>query len=113
MTPMHTRRRGCLGASRRGHETCPVRSITASEVESLVLGRFGGCLLRPNWSRGPITAVRRENGSAEDLIRQESEVVEALRVPDTAAHPGPKGDATSSRSGTSSIRPSRRGSSGC
>src|SRR5262245_41627391 len=36
MTPTHTRRRGrlyryyvCLGASRRGHGTCPVRSIAA------------------------------------------------------------------------------------
>jgi uncharacterized membrane-anchored protein len=50
MTPTHTRRRGrlyryyvCLGASRRGHDTCPVRSIAAGEVEGLVLGayRFG------------------------------------------------------------------------
>jgi Recombinase zinc beta ribbon domain len=46
MTPTHTRRRGrlyryyvCLGASRMGHDTCPVRSIAASEVEGLVLGQ--------------------------------------------------------------------------
>ena len=45
MTPTHTRRHGrlyryyvCLGASRRGHDTCPVRSIAAGEVEELVLG---------------------------------------------------------------------------
>jgi site-specific DNA recombinase len=36
VAPSHTRRRGriyryyiCLGASRRGHDTCPVRSIKA------------------------------------------------------------------------------------
>ena len=46
MTPSQTRRRGrlyryyiCLGASRRGHDTCPVRSIAAAEVEGLVLGQ--------------------------------------------------------------------------
>jgi hypothetical protein len=27
----------CLSASRRGHDTCPVRSIAAGEVEGLVL----------------------------------------------------------------------------
>jgi hypothetical protein len=46
MSPTHTRRRGrlyryyiCLSASRRGHDTCPVRSIAAAEVEGLVLGQ--------------------------------------------------------------------------
>jgi site-specific DNA recombinase len=46
MTPTDTRRRGrlyryyvCLGASRRGHDTCLVRSVAAGEVEGLVLGR--------------------------------------------------------------------------
>ena len=53
MTPTHTRRRGrlyryyiCIGASRRGHDTCPVRSIAASEVEGLVStrpSRRGSC----------------------------------------------------------------------
>ena len=54
MTPTHTRRRGrlyryyvCLGASRRGHDTCPVRSIAAAEVENLVLGQMRRLLASP------------------------------------------------------------------
>ena len=54
MTPTHTRRRGrlyryyvCLGASRRGHDTCPVRSIAASEVEGLVLVQVRRLLASP------------------------------------------------------------------
>jgi DNA invertase Pin-like site-specific DNA recombinase len=85
MTPTHTRRRGrlyryyiCLGASRRGHDTCPVRSIAASEVEGLVLGQVRRLLASPELVARTITAVRRENGAAEDLILQESEVIEAL-----------------------------------
>jgi hypothetical protein len=85
MTPTHTRRRGrlyryyiCLGASRRGHDTCPVRSIAASEVEGLVLGQVRRLLASPELVARTITAVRRENGAAEDLIVQESEVIEAL-----------------------------------
>jgi recombinase-like zinc beta ribbon protein len=37
----------CLGASRRGHETCPVRSIAAGEVEGLVLGQVRRLLASP------------------------------------------------------------------
>ena len=73
MTPTHTRRRGrlyryyvCLGASRRGHDTCPVRSIAASEVEGLVLGQVRRLLASPELVARTITAVRRENGAAED-----------------------------------------------
>jgi site-specific DNA recombinase len=70
MTPTHTRRRGrlyryyiCLGASRRGHDTCPVRSIAASEVEELVLGQVRRLLASPKLVARTITAVRRENGA--------------------------------------------------
>ena len=73
MTPTHTRRRGrlyryyvCLGASRRGHDTCPVRSIAASEVEGLVLGQVRRLLASPELVARTITAVRRENGAAEN-----------------------------------------------
>jgi site-specific DNA recombinase len=58
MTPSQTRRRGrlyryyiCLGASRRGHDTCPVRSIAASEVEGLVLGQIRRLLASPELGR--------------------------------------------------------------
>jgi hypothetical protein len=85
MTPTHTRRRGrlyryyiCLGASRRGHDTCPVRSIAASEVEGLVLGQVRRLLASPELVARTITAVRRENGSAEAAVLEEGDVIEAL-----------------------------------
>jgi site-specific DNA recombinase len=85
MTPTHTRRRGrlyryyvCLGASRRGHDTCPVRSIAASELEGLVLGQVRRLLASPELVARTITAVQRENGAAESLLVDESEVIETL-----------------------------------
>ena len=85
MTPTHTRRRGrlyryyiCLGASRRGHDTCPVRSIAASEVEGLVLGQVRRLLASPEVGARAITAVRRENSAAADTHLEEGEVIEAL-----------------------------------
>jgi site-specific DNA recombinase len=85
MTPTHTRRRGrlyryyvCLGASRRGHDTCPVRSIAASEVETLVLAQVRRLLASPELVARTITAVQRENGAAEDPLLDESEAIEAI-----------------------------------
>jgi site-specific DNA recombinase len=85
MTPTHTRRRGrlyryyvCLGASRRGHDTCPVRSIAASEVEGLVLGQVHRLLASPEVIARTITAARRENGAADDTELEEGDVIEAL-----------------------------------
>jgi len=85
MMPTHTRRRGrpyryyiCLGANRRGHDTCPVRSIAASEVEGLVLGQVRRLLASPELVARTITAARRENGAAEDTQLEEGEVIEAL-----------------------------------
>jgi site-specific DNA recombinase len=85
MTPTHTRRRGrlyryyiCLGASRRGHDTCPVRAIAASEVEGLVLGQVRRLLASPELVARTITAVQREQGAAEDAVPEESDVIEAL-----------------------------------
>jgi hypothetical protein len=85
MTPTHTRRRGrlyryyvCLGASRRGHDTCPVRSIAASEVESLVLGQVRRLIASPELVARTITAVRRDNGAPEGTDLEERDVIEAL-----------------------------------
>ena len=84
MTPTHTRRRGrlyryyvCLGASRRGHDTCPVRSMAAREVESLVLRQVRR-LASPKLVARAITAVQRENGAVEDTELKEGDVIEAL-----------------------------------
>jgi site-specific DNA recombinase len=85
MTPTHTRRRGrlyryyiCLGASRRGHDTCPVRSIAAAQVESLVLGQIRRLLASPELVARTITAVQRERRAAEEAVVEESEVIDAL-----------------------------------
>jgi hypothetical protein len=68
----------CLGASRRGHDTCPVRSIAASEVEGLVLSQVRRLLASPKLAARTITAVRRENGAADGAVLEEGEVVDAL-----------------------------------
>ena len=85
MTPTHTRRRGrlyryyvCLGANRRGHDTCPVRSIAASEVEGLVLGQVKRLLGSPEMVARTIAAARRESGTAEAPLVDESEVIDAV-----------------------------------
>src|ERR671914_2390884 len=85
MTPTHTRRCGrlyryyvCLGASRRGHDTCPVRSIAASEVEVLVLGQVRRLLASPELVARTIAAARRENGAADDSDLEEGDAIEAL-----------------------------------
>ena len=82
---MHRAREGgkaaraiCTGASRRGHDTCPVRSIAASEVEGLVLGRVRRLLASPELVARTITEVRRENSAAEDTELEEGDVIEAL-----------------------------------
>ena len=106
MTPSQTRRRGrlyryyvCLGASRKGHDTCPVRSIAAGEVEGLVLAQVRRLLASPELVARTITEVRRENSTAEDIELEEGDVIEA--------------SGRSSRCGTSSTQPSRRASCGC
>jgi site-specific DNA recombinase len=85
MTPSQTRRRGrlyryyvCLGASRRGHDTCPVRSIAAGEVEGLVLGQVRRLLASPEMVARTITAVRQEDSAVEDTEVEEADVIEAL-----------------------------------
>jgi len=84
MSPTQTRRRGrlyryyvCLGASRRGHDTCPVRSIAAAEIEGLVLGQVRRMLASPEVVARTITKVRRED-TGGDVGLEEGEVIEAL-----------------------------------
>jgi hypothetical protein len=84
MTPSHTRRRGrlyryyiCLGASRRGYDTCPVRSIAASEVEGLVVGQVRRLLASPELIARTIIAVRQENGASQDATLEDRDVIEA------------------------------------
>jgi hypothetical protein len=55
-----------------------VRSIAASEVEGLVLGRVRRLLASPELVARTIAAVRRENGAAGDTELKEGDVIEAL-----------------------------------
>jgi site-specific DNA recombinase len=59
-------------------DTCPVRSITAAEVEGLVLGQVRRLLASPELVARAINAVHRENGAAEDTEPKEGDVLEAL-----------------------------------
>jgi len=54
MTPTHTRKKGrlyryytCMKAINAGHESCPVRSIAAGEIESAVIGQVRALLRAP------------------------------------------------------------------
>jgi site-specific DNA recombinase len=62
----------------QGHDTCPVRSIAAGEVEGLVLGQIRRLLASPELVARTIIAVRRENSAAEDTELKEGDVIEAL-----------------------------------
>jgi hypothetical protein len=64
-------------AAARGHDTCPVRSIAASEVEGLVLGQVRRLLASPELVARTITEARRQN-AAEDAALEESEVIDTL-----------------------------------
>jgi hypothetical protein len=77
----------------------PAVSIAAGEVEGRVLGQVRRLLASPELVVRTITAVRREDGAAQDTELEEGDVIEAL--------------ARSSRCGTSSTRLSRHASSGC
>jgi hypothetical protein len=55
-----------------------VRSIAASEVEGLVLAQVRRLLASPELIARTITALRRENGAAEDTELEEGDVIEAL-----------------------------------
>ena len=55
-----------------------MRSIAASEVESLVLAQVRRLLASPELVARTIAAVRREDDAAEDALLEEGEVIEAL-----------------------------------
>ena len=57
-----------------------MRSIAANEVEGLALGRVRRLLASPELVARTITAVRREDGAAEDTELAEGDVVEALGI---------------------------------
>ena len=65
-------------SARRGHDTCPVRSIAAGEVEGLVLGQVRRMLASPELVARTITEVQRDRRSAEEAAIEESELIEAL-----------------------------------
>jgi hypothetical protein len=76
-----------------GHDTCPVRSIAAAEVEGLVLGQVRRLIASPELVARMITAVRRRTAQ--------------LRTPNSRRAMSSRPSERSSRCGTSCIRPSR------
>ena len=55
-----------------------MRSIAAAEVEGLVYRQVRRLLALPELVARTITAVRRENGAAEDTELEEGDIIEAL-----------------------------------
>jgi DNA invertase Pin-like site-specific DNA recombinase len=85
MTPSHTRRRGrlyryyvCLKGMKNGVESCPVRSIAASEIEAVVLGQIRRLLRAPEVAARTIAACHELSDGNGDTSAREREVVEAL-----------------------------------
>jgi len=71
MGPVFTRRRGrvyryylCHHASRNGHRTCPTRSLSAGEIEGVVMEQLRRLLRSPQLlagaSQGAVTVGRRD-----------------------------------------------------
>jgi DNA invertase Pin-like site-specific DNA recombinase len=89
MTPSHTRRRGrlyryylCTSAIKNGHASCPVRSLAAGEVETLVTAQLQGIFRTPEIAAQTIAAAARLDG-ADDHAAREREIVAALGRLDT------------------------------
>ncbi len=85
MTPSHTRRRGrlyryyvCLKSIKNGAESCPVRSIAASEIEGVVLGQARRLLHAPEIAARIVAAYHELSGDNGDAAAREREVLDAL-----------------------------------
>lgn len=85
MTPSHTRRRGrlyryyvCLKGVKNGAKSCPVRSIAASEIESLVLGQVRRLLQAPEVAARTVAACHEMSDGDGDASAREREVLDAL-----------------------------------
>ena len=81
MTPSHAKKNGklyryylCMHASKNGHDTCPVKSVSAGEVEDAIIDQVRAMLKSPEIVSRTIKHTR-ENG-APDI--PEAEIIEAL-----------------------------------
>ncbi|OSM04178.1 recombinase family protein [Magnetofaba australis] len=81
MKPSHTRKKGkqyryytCQQALKRGHDSCPVKTVAAGEVEQLVLDQIQGILASPEMVVNIWKSARQEGGFLTEL-----EATEALR----------------------------------
>jgi len=86
MTPTHTRRHGrlyryyaCMKSIKNGAGTCPVRSISASEIEGVVLGQVRRLLQAPEVAARTIVACHELSDAKGDAAAQEHEALDALR----------------------------------
>ena len=86
MTPTHTRRHGrlyryyaCLKSIKNGARSCPVRSISASEIEGVVLGQVRRLLQAPEVAARTVAACRELSDDKGDAAVREHEALDALR----------------------------------
>ena len=85
MTPSHTRRRGrlyryyrCSKSVRIGTEPCPVRSIAAAEIESIVLGQVRRVLQSPEVAARTVAACHESSDGNGDTGARERDALDAL-----------------------------------
>lgn len=85
MTLSHIRRRGrlyryyvCSRSMKNGAEPCPVRSLSASEIEGVVLGQVRRLLQAPEVAARTVVACHELSDGNSDAAAREREVVEAL-----------------------------------
>ncbi|MCB1381241.1 MAG: recombinase family protein, partial [Alphaproteobacteria bacterium] len=86
MSPTHTKRRGKLyryyvsqSVLKRGPEACPVRRVSAAEIESAVVGHVRGTLQTPDIVVGTWRAAREQiDGLTESEVREALEHFDPL-----------------------------------
>jgi DNA invertase Pin-like site-specific DNA recombinase len=85
MSPSHTRRRGrlyryyvCSRSIKNGADVCPVRSVSAPEIESVVLGQVRRILRAPEIVARTAAACCEQGDKAADATAREHEVMEAF-----------------------------------
>ena len=85
MAPSHARKNGkryryyvCQSAIKNGHDSCPVRSLPAGEVEEAVANQIRALLKAPEMAARTLAAARRD----QDAPLPEADIVAALAALD-------------------------------
>ena len=85
MTPSHTRKKGriyryylCVKAPRRGHASCPVRSVAAAEIEGAVTAQVKALLATPEIIARTIAAAHAAEPDGKTPAVRERDIAQAL-----------------------------------